>query len=215
MFNLKSKFMKNSIQFIILVTVVIIFQSCEILPDLNPNTGEGSDISVFSIMDTIIDNNSMGVSQYDLDSDGVNEFRIEYYKEDVSGGIAPCPISISVVNLDVNGQTFSLGDFGQFLPNDVITGINGVFGSFTTSQVKLFEASPFCLRSSGSSNSVLSTRYVVVKLNINNNTHYAWLEFHTNITSQTNTYFSRRELILTRVGVANQPNFVLRTGQTK
>ena len=193
--------MKSKIILPLIIPFAILISSCEILPDLNPNTNQGSDITVFDINDSILVE-EYSLKNYDLNNDGIIEFQINHI---IDHGLI-CPNHIDIVTLDVNGQIFAPLTGNYFLEEGIITGINGALGAFEATQAELLNHASFCIRTSNVRQE--ETRYVITKFQYENRLHYAWLEF-------TIEYgFIHATLILTRVGVANQPNFVLRAGQT-
>ena len=113
----KTNSMKYLYQLTSLIVVVSISISCELVPDLSPISEEGSDISVFNIMDTIMTDYNGGFSkEYDLNNDGDIEFNI-INKSTWTGGVIPCPERANEVTLGVRGHTlFSIvGEGGFFL----------------------------------------------------------------------------------------------------
>lgn len=185
---MKSKFM------ITMVVALALFSSCELVPDLNPNTNAGADITVYEIGDDI----NESTVEYDLDQDGINEI-------------------VFKSNWWIIGITWELSTSGGILVESTNTNLpyyTPLTLTNTNSQIQ-FASYAEKARLGGPisiipfvPNIPFGNRYLMIKIKRNGKLHYGWIDY--TYTPINNTY----QFIINRVGIANQPGQVLRAGQT-
>jgi hypothetical protein len=228
--------MKRSIYLAVGILFSSLFYSCELLPDLNPNTSEGANILVrvenrlvarpelVSLNPNVV---HYALESFDLDitNDGINDISFEITGGTIPGLVGNYEIQFSNGQFLINSIFYTLA-----CPNDQCSSILGLpplYQSNTSSGPALgvwkenvsdadigsgFPWSP--IRSSfffSQFDIPNGIKYVMFKQFINNNVHYGWLEFQNNINRNTGT----GQCILKRVALAQQPGYVLRAGQTE
>jgi hypothetical protein len=226
--------MKRSIYLAVGILFSSLFYSCELLPDLNPNTSEGADILVrvenrlVARAELVSPNNllyTLEIFHIDITNDGINDISFEYTSGTIPGLVGDYEIQFSNGQFLINSIFYTIA-----CPNDQCSSILGLPPLYQSnissgpalgvwkenvSDADIGAGLPWNpLRSSFNSPQFdipNGIKYIMFKQFINNNAHYGWLEFQNNINRNTGA----GQCILKRVALAQQPGYVLKAGQTE
>jgi hypothetical protein len=216
--------MKRSIYLAVGILFSALFYSCELLPDLNPNTSEGADILILYPNDVLISARTSGSNAY-------------FYIGDYSYQLSNMPDDDNTINI---GQFCFLVFCDCPNVNYNIRATGGVLGKLSLDGASFGSVVPYMLNNLASTTalgaafyegfvspsiaSVCNTgrdaseffipngiKYVMFKHLINGSPHYGWIEFETNLNFNNIT----GQCIIKRIALAQQPGYVLRAGQTE
>jgi hypothetical protein len=224
--------MKRSIYLAVGILFSALFYSCELLPDLNPNTSEGADILVRVenrlVADVRIASNFNKLRFQDFDLDITNDGNVDIRFEEHSTCTSTSRIiDFSSGTFQVNALLYNA--YCQQISCEPGLAFDPTFENSTNSGLTIGQwigLGNYAKLSDGGAGSGLCSvnspvytdhvfpiglKYLMIKQIINGNTHYGWLEFQNNINRTAGT----GQCILKRVALAQQPGYVLRAGQTE
>jgi hypothetical protein len=217
--------MKRSIYLAVGILFSALFYSCELLPDLNPNTSEGANILILDVNDVLIypyTNSSgtkfvVGYKSYQISNTPFsNGNSIKFGETCIYISICLGPLSSSCDAyssiIDATGGVLSrlnseVGPIPYILNNlQSSTALGAIFAPTT-------KIAKTCYTGRNSSEFFIPNgiKYVMFKHIINGATHYGWVEFETNLNFNNIT----GQCIIKRIALAQQPGYVLRAGQTE
>ena len=214
-----------------IVLILATLFSCELVPDLNPNTNVGADITVFVLNDTILDNtlflknSPSNTKSFDLDQDGVAEFEVR----ETGLGICDLIPGSKIYEIQVRGKILSQINTNTAYVNTTDLSYSFLVASVNSNGSSIQPLTNFENNSAGLLIGKITTGfftcptewqhkisnanngYIMIKLQINNDLYNGWIEYSSNYNIGNET----GHIILKRVGIANEPGTVLRAGQTE
>ncbi len=220
--------------FLLMVITVFFFTSCDDLlvplPDLNPNTSEGSEIEIIEINSIYSFNSETGynnpqfldfLDEFDLDGNNITDLKLESVRG-TNGGI---PFQESTVDLNLylaGWQILSepLFRFGStrsplFLPPSIMVGASNVVGVWRSGNAGslMFIEYHFEIPSDWSSGIPFPTGYSYIPIRKHasgNEWYYGWIEI---IASDYTDNDTQDEFVISKLGYSTTPGQRIGMGQ--
>jgi hypothetical protein len=217
--------MKRSIYLAVGILFSALFYSCELLPDLNPNTSEGADILILHPNDVLISARPSGSNaiffindySYQISNMPGDNYNFIDIGENCLYFICACPYV--EYNIRATGGVLGkLGLDGASFGSVVPYMLNNL-ASTTPLGAAFYEgsASPRIASSCNTGRDASEffipngIKYVMFKHLINGSPHYGWIEFETNLNFNNIT----GQCIIKRIALAQQPGLCFESGQTE
>ncbi|MCB0502310.1 MAG: hypothetical protein KDD32_06475 [Bacteroidetes bacterium] len=198
------------------VLLSIVLLGCELIPDLNPNTNAGADITVFDVNDTLFLNSypTYPYPKYDFNNDGINELEFDVWGGGIVSGV---PKSFIV---RVNGDILVLSipePYGFYyavsLSNN--NSSTNLLSNFTNEGI-IVNGRYYYAPLGGNTDWYWAIsnglkKYLMVRIILGGKHHYGWIEYSSNYNLEDET----GAIVFKRFGVSNEAGKVIRAGQTE
>lgn len=182
---------------------------CGIVPDISPNTSEGSSIVVVDIYDDISFNCSPHRIEYNLDNVGQPEIVLDIENipcswpggYDIRGYIKVNGKILLKLNEPTSDPFSNITNV--YFDQNILPGIDVTNGIYVNSKLAFMNRYSILRNSESKENNDI--KYILIQINFPDGIRHGWIEFQGNDFTQ--------HFVLTRIGVAEEPGFVLRAGQ--